>query len=254
MSAEPDTRVHTLLAGIGLSAAFTVLVLPWVMYKEASQLAPLPAIFVAPWVEEIGKAAGLFFILVKFPHWLSRERAWVFGAAAGLTFAALENVLYLLVYIPEPSFDLILYRWTAGVTLHVITTMITATFVARAALGVVAQKWEVVFRGLFIAMVLHGLYNAGVTAYELTTRLGGTPEERTMAVFWLIGIPLVVVAFAGIVGGLLLLLRRDVGHFLRRVPRCPHCGLKLPPKLVVRHGTEARCGHCNQVLFPPEPF
>ncbi len=226
---EPDRRVWTLLGGIGLCVAFTVLSLPWALYKEATHFAPFTAVFVAPWVEEIGKALGLFFILVRLPRWLSRERALVFGGAAGLTFAAAENLLYLNVYLPAPSFGIVLYRWTACVALHMIATMITAAFVARAAAGPSGQKWEVVFRGLCIAMVLHGLYNAGATAYEMTIRLGGTPDERALAVGRLIAILVAAAVFAVVLAGLLLLFRRDVGHMLRRARRCPHCGLKLLP-------------------------
>jgi hypothetical protein len=49
----------------------------------------------------------------------------------------------------------------ACVALHVITTIIGATCVARAAAGVTTQKWEVVFHGLLMAVVRHGLYKTG---------------------------------------------------------------------------------------------
>jgi len=118
----------------------------------------------APVIEEVMKTAMLLWGIEQKPYlFRSPKQIMLIGAFSGLVFAAVENVIYLTVYIDHPSRFIIIWRWTACVGLHTTTTMI-------ATIGLV-KIWERVMRTgqfaraeigaryLFIAIVVHALYN-----------------------------------------------------------------------------------------------
>ena len=93
-------------------------------------------------------------------------------AASGLAFAAIENLLYLHVYIDEPSPEIIYWRWTVCVALHMGCSVIaglgivrmwrfTSTNQAKAPVSL-AASWGIV------AVVMHASYNVFATVFELT--------------------------------------------------------------------------------------
>ena len=73
----------------------------------------------APFFEEILKIAPTLYICERQP-WLfkSRKQIVLCCLTSGLTFAFLENLLYLNVYIPNPSAAIIQWRWIACTALH----------------------------------------------------------------------------------------------------------------------------------------
>jgi RsiW-degrading membrane proteinase PrsW (M82 family) len=88
----------------------------------------------------------------------------VCGAMAGLLFAVIENVLYLKVYIPDPSPALVLWRWTVCVALHTGCSLVAASGVARVRTTSLQEgappALEHGARRILLAVVLHGVYNA----------------------------------------------------------------------------------------------
>jgi RsiW-degrading membrane proteinase PrsW (M82 family) len=83
-----------------------------------------------------------------------------------------ENLLYLFVYIKDPTPTLVVWRWSVCVALHVGCTMIAAR-------GIVAVWHDTITKGaqpsiahatrwLIVAMVVHGAYNGVVIFLKLS--------------------------------------------------------------------------------------
>jgi RsiW-degrading membrane proteinase PrsW (M82 family) len=127
---------------------------------------------VGPVAEEVLKVVCVTVALERAP-WLFRSRAQFLavGLAAGLAFAAIENLLYLFVYIPDPSPLIVAWRWTVCVVLHTGCSAIAAMGLAHTWRAARAQlqrpNIESAFPFLLAAIIIHGLYNAAAIAMSL---------------------------------------------------------------------------------------
>jgi len=137
----------------------------------ASVVGIVVVVVLGPVVEEALKASGVLFLAEQRP-WLI-PAAWTLIVAAilsGLVFACIENLLYLHVYIPNPSPGLITWRWVAGPTLHGTASAIAGLGVARMWSRIhefgeppdlrVAAPW------LAAAALVHAAYNGTVVLLE----------------------------------------------------------------------------------------
>lgn len=115
------------------------------------------AIVVAPVVEESAKAVGLLGIRDADPE---PEDGLVYGAMAGLGFAATENLAYvggaLLVGGTDLALVTALYRGVATVALHASATAITGYGVWASRFHLVQGSW---LPSLGAAILLHAAYN-----------------------------------------------------------------------------------------------
>ena len=132
----------------------------------------LVVVAIGPLAEEVLKASGALYLAEQRP-WLV-PAGWVLPLitlAAGLVFAAIENVVYLNIYIPDPTQDMIRWRWVAGPILHGGASFIAGLGVRR--MWTVTDRDGIVprFRDaapyLIAAVVVHGLYNLTVTLLEV---------------------------------------------------------------------------------------
>lgn len=132
----------------------------------------LGVVVFGPTVEEVMKV-GLVLWLVEKQPWLYRNTGQILLCAfvSGCVFAAVENVLYLTVYIEDPPLSLIRWRWTVCVLLHSGCSAVAGLGACR-----IWQRFQqeqrapVLADGAFCivaAIVLHGLYNGTVTLLEL---------------------------------------------------------------------------------------
>ena len=125
-----------------------------------------------PTTEEIMKIA--------LPLWLVEKRPWLYrnvgqilicALASGAAFAAVENVIYLHVYVPNPPAGLVAWRWTVCVLLHAACSTIAGIGVTRIWLSFQQQRRAPVLadgsRWIVAAIIVHGVYNGTVTALEL---------------------------------------------------------------------------------------
>lgn len=125
-------------------------------------------IIIGPMVEEILKVSVLLLIVERRP-WLIRSEFDIrlIAICGALGFAAIENVLYLSVYISNPSFELTLWRWIVCTGLHASCTAIAATGVVRIWQRIDIEGREPdakpMYQPLMTAIVLHASYNAIVT-------------------------------------------------------------------------------------------
>jgi hypothetical protein len=126
-----------------------------------------------PITEEIAKVAGTLWVVEKRPYlFKSIWQILIAAAAGGLFFGAIENLIYLNVYIPHPSAALTRWRWRVCTGLH-----LNCSFVAGVGL---ARIWDHAIRNrvppqlgrgmpyFATAMLGHGLYNLTVSLAELT--------------------------------------------------------------------------------------
>lgn len=124
----------------------------------------LAVVFWGPVLEEQLKIAGTLILLERFPY-LYRSSLQLYFAivASALSFSVLENLMYLNVYIEDPSPEIVAWRWSVCTALHVGASSI-------AFLGV-RKMWKVsrstltppsvkeAFPYLVMATVVHGSYN-----------------------------------------------------------------------------------------------
>ena len=126
----------------------------------------------APVAEEMMKVAAALWVVEKRPFlFRSSGQIAICALAGGFVFAAVENVLYLTVYVDEPTPWLVVWRWTVCVALHM-----GCSFVAG--LGLM-KIWRLTIQHrtrprlavgapyMVAAMVIHGLYNGSAVLLEL---------------------------------------------------------------------------------------
>ncbi len=126
----------------------------------------LTMIFImGPTVEEIMKVA--------FPLWIVERRPWLIrsvgqillcGLCSGLAFAAVENLIYLNVYITDASPGIAQWRWSVCMLLHAGCSVVASLGVARVWRSIsINRSRPDLSRGaawLLTAIILHGSYNA----------------------------------------------------------------------------------------------
>ena len=125
-----------------------------------------------PVTEEVVKVSAAWWVVEKRPFWFQTVPQIIFCAACGgAAFAAIENLIYMYVYVPDHSAAFVIYRWTVCVGLHVGCSLV-------AGLGL-AKIWDNAIRNLHrpkvalgvpylvIAIVVHGFYNLTVTIASL---------------------------------------------------------------------------------------
>jgi RsiW-degrading membrane proteinase PrsW (M82 family) len=143
------------------------------IYNEALHGSFFLAYFGAPIIEESLKPAGLYLMLAKWPRVLRNRLYTAFLATlAGVTFAVLENLVYLNIYVEDPTPQLILWRYTACIGIHAICSFIFGLGINRSLLASVRGEIKFLSYGkrfFFTAMALHSIYNITVTVLNIWT-------------------------------------------------------------------------------------
>ncbi len=120
------------------------------------------------------KPTGVYLLLIWRPEILaSRLHTAFLAALGGLSFAVVENILYLQFYFPEHTQALVLFRYTAGLSLHVVCSFIFGFGINQKLLASVrgeARFLEGNRNFFLIPMVIHSLFNITVTLFG--SRLG----------------------------------------------------------------------------------
>ncbi|MFC2021390.1 PrsW family glutamic-type intramembrane protease [Chloroflexota bacterium] len=142
--------------------------------QELSHASLLLAFIAAPMIEEVMKPAGVYLLLVRWPEILTSRIFTAFlSALGGLSFAVVENILYLQLYFPEHTQTLAIFRYSAGLSMHVFASFIFGFGINQKLLASV--RGETPFlkdnkKFFFIPMILHSLFNITVVLFE--NRLG----------------------------------------------------------------------------------
>jgi RsiW-degrading membrane proteinase PrsW (M82 family) len=125
-----------------------------------------------PCAEEVLKVSAPWCIVERWPHlFRSRVQIALCACLSGLVFAAIENLLYLHVYVPDPPEWLIAWRWSACVALHTGCSLIAGLGVTRMWADATARqarpRASLALPALVAAVAVHGVYNAAALVWEV---------------------------------------------------------------------------------------
>jgi RsiW-degrading membrane proteinase PrsW (M82 family) len=129
----------------------------------------LVAFFGAPVIEEALKPSGVYLLLAKWPRVLAFKNKLYTGflaALAGITFSVIENLVYLHIYVRDPSPHLILWRYTVGLSIHAVCSFIFGLGINQELLASIEGQTKLLSSGkrfFFTAVALHSSYNIAVT-------------------------------------------------------------------------------------------
>ena len=196
---------------------------------------------VAGVTEEVGKFAVVRATIYRSPYFDEPMDGLVYGAAAALGFATLENLTYALTF----GWEVILIRGPLTTLAHVLFSALWAYPLGMSKVNPTGARGRIL-AGLLAAIAAHGLYDFLVFSQEL---------------YSLLSIPL----FLG-GGGLFLLMLRRAKHFSPYRDKvaemqisCPDCGTRLPYYAAfctacrrelgnAKAESAPSCGNCNAPL------
>lgn len=124
-----------------------------------------------PLIEEIGKVAILLWVIEKRPFfYYSRQQIGLCALAAGFCFSVIENLLYLNIYIPNPTPEIIFWRWTVCVGLHCGCSTIAGIGLQNVWTDTMhhRKRPQLLTAAPYIltAIVIHGVYNGAMVLLE----------------------------------------------------------------------------------------
>jgi pSer/pThr/pTyr-binding forkhead associated (FHA) protein len=114
-------------------------------------------------IEEPAKVIALIIIAFMFPNWLiSKKKCSIFGGLAGLGFAFTENLWYYLGFIAQKKLspEVIYGRTLLSLPFHIFASALVGMGLIYIA-GKGREGYKNAVGLLFVAIVLHGLWNAG---------------------------------------------------------------------------------------------
>ena len=156
---EPEP-LH-LLAGVFFLGALSVI--PAALLELPFDSTIFTSAVIAPLVEECLKFSVVFFVMYRNPEFDEPMDGIVYAAAAGLGFATIENIFYVL----DGGVAVGILRAVASVPGHVIFSCIWGFALGRAKFWPASQRGGIIFTGLAGAILLHGIFNFSLEYFEL---------------------------------------------------------------------------------------
>ncbi len=157
------TFVWGALGGTALGCMISLfLSVPMTMLVPAVYSELALTVGIAPLAEEFTKGL-IFVLLILTPHLDNETDGLIYGAAAGLGFAAVENVLYFLAFAaagPEVFFATVVMRTLFTSLVHAISTALlgyTVGYVRHRQLK--PWLWALPILGFVLAVVNHAFWN-----------------------------------------------------------------------------------------------
>ncbi len=124
----------------------------------------------APIIEEGLKPAGLYILLIRWPHLLRNQLyTAALAALAGLAFGVIEAIVYVKVYVSNPSEAFVIYRFTVPLLLHTAGSFLVGLGINRPLLNWAQGEAPLprASRNLFfLAVTIHAIFN--ITAFALS--------------------------------------------------------------------------------------
>jgi RsiW-degrading membrane proteinase PrsW (M82 family) len=222
------------LGAVGvLPAALIELVLGWL-----SPQGVIAEVFLyVALVEEIIKFGAVRIKSYHSPHFNEVMDGIVYGVAAGLGFATVENIISVL----QNGLSVAIVRAFLSVPGHGVWAGIMGFYLGFAKCKTVSKSqehWQII-KGVSIAIVLHGLYDAAVF-YENILGVIGVSLIGWVLFLWLIRKALSLSPFRWKEAG--LAYQYDTGQLLEHPPQfCTQCGNRLV-------GNEKFCMSCGSLI------
>ena len=157
---EPEPKY--LVAKIFLLGALSVF--PAALLEMVFPSGVFVSAVVAPVVEEGLKFCVVFFFVYKSIEFDEPMDGIVYAAAAGLGFATVENIFYVM----EGGLPVAILRGFFSVPGHVIFSCIWGFALGIAKFRPEAERGRIIFLGLAGAMIMHGLFNFSLEVFEVS--------------------------------------------------------------------------------------
>jgi RsiW-degrading membrane proteinase PrsW (M82 family) len=119
--------------------------------------------FIAPVVEESLKFLVVFLAIYRHPEFDEPMDGIVYATAAGLGFATVENVLYVI----DGGIAVGIIRAIASVPGHVVFSCIWGFALGTAKFRPKKERAKIILTGLFGAMLMHGIFNFSLEVFEV---------------------------------------------------------------------------------------
>ena len=162
------------LLAVLIAAGGGFLGVPGAIIQEWSQGSLLVAFVAAPMIEEVMKPCGVYLLLARWPEALTgRLYNALLAAVGGLSFALIENIIYLQFYFPEHTQTLVVFRYSACLTMHMVCSFILGFGINQKLLASVRGEIPLLQgnkKFFFIPMIIHSLFN--IMAVLVGSRLG----------------------------------------------------------------------------------
>ena len=186
--------------------------------SDAWKFITYQAFVVASLTEEIAKVLCIKLVIWRKPEFDERLDGIVYGTRAGLGFAAIENVFYLLQATSVEQFvGMFFGRALLAIPLHAITGGIMGYYAARRRFDKVGPG---LLGGLAVAVFLHGAYDVGAFAMSYSAEALSVPFPPPLFV--------ILAILCVVVGGRMLRKQARVALELDNVA---HARATLPPRL-----------------------
>lgn len=158
-------RALVLVGLVLASGPLAVLCAIWSQLGAGGGAGYFAVAFTVPVVEEMAKVAAVLWLVERKPWLLAGSGAIIAcGAASGLLFGAIENLLYIHVYFPDAGPELARWRWTVTMPMHAVCSTIAAAGVAAMWRSVMRTGTRAriadAFPWIVAAMLIHGANNA----------------------------------------------------------------------------------------------
>jgi RsiW-degrading membrane proteinase PrsW (M82 family) len=125
----------------------------------------------APIIEEALKPAGIYLLLIRWPHALrGRLHIAMLTGLSGLCFGVIEAFVYVTLYVPDHSDDFVIYRFTLPLVVHTLGSFIVGLGLSRAIIDWAAGRGPMPksTRNFYLAAVcLHAAFNITAIALSL---------------------------------------------------------------------------------------
>jgi RsiW-degrading membrane proteinase PrsW (M82 family) len=129
----------------------------------------------APIIEEALKPSGLYLALLWWPRALNNQLfTAVLCSISGLVFGVIESLVYVTIYVEDPSDSFILYRFTVTLALHAIASFVVGLGINRGILDWAAGRTKLSksSRNYYIAGVaIHAIYNTSAVILSIAGAL-----------------------------------------------------------------------------------
>jgi hypothetical protein len=136
------------------AVALGLTVEPFLQTRDALSVAAFQAFVIAALCEEASKLSVLLGYSFRRSEFDEAMDGIVYGAAASLGFATLENMLYVL----DGGFAIAIMRGVLSVPGHATYGAVMGYYVGRARFDA-GNRWRLVGLGLLAAVLLHGFYD-----------------------------------------------------------------------------------------------
>ena len=249
---EP-ARVIWAVFGLGVASVVPVLAMALpvsMLAKDAFDSVYLTGLFEAFCEAAIPEELCKFLVVYLYA---SRHREFdepmdgiVYGVAASLGFATLENILYTM----GGGLSVALMRAVTAVPCHAFCGAIMGYYVGQAKFGAVGQsRRSLLFQAWFWPMLLHGLYDFPLLVAKTANERGGLSGDQATPVVALLLVTLatLIVLWVWAVK-LTRQLRREQLTAMAAVPSPPSPRQPILPRPAMPHQP-----HPRQPSYPPQP-